>query len=84
MKRAQTSPSSSFSDIMAFRVVVPTRTDCLHGAGCSPHASYPLIPGRFKDYISHPQGPTAYQSVHTGVTLRDPVKPEDRGADSHA
>ena len=59
------------SDIMAFRVVVPTRADCYAALGAV-HASYPLIPGRFKDYISTPKS-NGYQSLHTGVTLRHPV-----------
>ena len=59
------------SDIMAFRVIVPDRADCYMALGAV-HASYPVIPGRFKDYISTPKS-NGYQSLHTGVTLRDPV-----------
>ena len=59
------------SDIMAFRVVVPDRADCYMALGAV-HASYPVIPGRFKDYISTPKS-NGYQSLHTGVTLRDPI-----------
>ena len=59
------------SDIMAFRVVVPSRADCYLALGAV-HASYPLIPGRFKDYISTPKS-NGYQSLHTGVTLRAPI-----------
>ncbi len=59
------------SDIMAFRVVVPGRADCYMALGAV-HASYKLIPGRFKDYISTPKS-NGYQSLHTGVTLRHPV-----------
>ena len=58
------------SDIMAFRVVVPTRADCYMALGAV-HASYPVIAGRFKDYISTPKS-NGYQSLHTGVTLREP------------
>lgn len=52
-------------DIMAFRVIVPTREDCYRGLGIV-HGAYPVIPGRFKDYISTPK-PNGYQSLHTGV-----------------
>ncbi len=59
------------SDIMAFRIVVRTRTDCYAALGAI-HAAYPVIAGRFKDYISTPKS-NGYQSLHTGVTLRKPL-----------
>ncbi|WP_048860663.1 RelA/SpoT family protein, partial [Acidisphaera rubrifaciens] len=58
------------SDIMAFRVVVPTREQCYAALGAV-HAAFPVIAGRFKDYISTPKS-NGYQSLHTGVTLRHP------------
>jgi GTP pyrophosphokinase len=58
------------SDIMAFRIVVPTREACYMALGAV-HAAYPVIAGRFKDYISTPKF-NGYQSLHTGVTLRGP------------
>jgi GTP pyrophosphokinase len=58
------------SDIMAFRIVVPTREACYAALGAV-HAAYPVIAGRFKDYISTPKA-NGYQSIHTGVTLREP------------
>lgn len=58
------------SDIMAFRVVVDTRESCYAALGAV-HAAYPMIAGRFKDYISTPKA-NGYQSLHTGVTLRSP------------
>ena len=58
------------SDIMAFRVVMPTRDECYMALGAI-HAAYPVIAGRFKDYISTPKS-NGYQSLHTGVTLREP------------
>ncbi len=58
------------SDIMAFRIVVPTREACYAALGAV-HAAYPVIAGRFKDYISTPKA-NGYQSLHTGVTLRAP------------
>ena len=58
------------SDIMAFRIIVPSRADCYVTLGAI-HAAYPVIAGRFKDYISTPKT-NGYQSLHTGVTLRQP------------
>jgi GTP diphosphokinase / guanosine-3',5'-bis(diphosphate) 3'-diphosphatase len=53
------------SDIMAFRVVVDTVEQCYHALGVI-HSRYPVVPGRFKDYISTPK-PNNYSSLHTGV-----------------
>ena len=58
------------SDIMAFRIIVPSREDCYVALGAI-HAAFPVIAGRFKDYISTPKA-NGYQSLHTGVTLRQP------------
>jgi GTP diphosphokinase / guanosine-3',5'-bis(diphosphate) 3'-diphosphatase len=58
------------SDIMAFRIIVPSREACYVTLGAI-HAAYPVIAGRFKDYISTPKA-NGYQSLHTGVTLRHP------------
>ncbi len=58
------------SDIMAFRVLVRTRESCYVALG-TVHGAYPVIAGRFKDYISTPKA-NGYQSLHTGVTLREP------------
>jgi len=58
------------SDIMAFRVLVPSRDACYVALGAV-HGAYPVIAGRFKDYISTPKA-NGYQSLHTGVTLRQP------------
>ena len=73
------------SDIMAFRVVVPSRDACYIALGAI-HAAYPVIAGRFKDYISTPKS-NGYQSLHTGVTLREPrnqkIEVQIRTADMH-
>jgi GTP pyrophosphokinase len=53
------------SDIMAFRILVPTVADCYHALGVI-HGLYPTVPGRFKDYISLPK-PNGYRSLHTAV-----------------
>jgi guanosine-3',5'-bis(diphosphate) 3'-pyrophosphohydrolase len=58
------------SDIMAFRIIVPSREACYMALGAI-HAAFPVIAGRFKDYISTPKA-NGYQSLHTGVTLRHP------------
>ncbi len=73
------------SDIMAFRVVMPSRDGCYMALGAI-HAAYPVIGGRFKDYISTPKS-NGYRSLHTGVTLREPrnqkIEVQIRTADMH-
>ncbi len=53
------------SDIMAFRILVPTVESCYQALGLI-HNHYSGIPGRFKDYISTPK-PNKYQSIHTTI-----------------
>ncbi len=53
------------SDIMAFRIMVPTVADCYQALGVL-HSEYSVVPGRFKDYISLPK-PNGYRSLHTVV-----------------
>ncbi|OJW52577.1 MAG: bifunctional (p)ppGpp synthetase/guanosine-3',5'-bis(diphosphate) 3'-pyrophosphohydrolase [Alphaproteobacteria bacterium 41-28] len=53
------------SDIIAFRVLVDTSSDCYRSLGVI-HSTYPVVPGRFKDYISTPKQ-NNYQSIHTAV-----------------
>ncbi len=53
------------SDVMAFRVVVTDIASCYRALGIM-HSRYPVVPGRFKDYISIPK-PNGYRSLHTGV-----------------
>jgi GTP pyrophosphokinase len=53
------------SDIMAFRVVVSDLAECYQALGIL-HAVYPVVPGRFKDYISTPK-PNGYKSIHTAI-----------------
>jgi GTP pyrophosphokinase len=48
------------SDIMAFRVVVGSIEQCYQALGVL-HSRYPVVPGRFKDYISTPK-PNNYRS----------------------
>jgi len=53
------------SDIMAFRIMVNSIEDCYRVLGVA-HSAWPVVPGRFKDYISTPK-PNGYSSLHTGV-----------------
>jgi len=53
------------SDIIAFRVILDFPEDCYRALGAL-HGSYPVVPGRFKDYISTPK-PNGYKSLHTSV-----------------
>ncbi len=53
------------SDIMAFKIVVDNVDQC-YSVLKAIHLNYPIIPGRFKDYISLPK-PNGYRSIHTSV-----------------
>jgi ppGpp synthetase/RelA/SpoT-type nucleotidyltranferase len=52
-------------DLYAFRVVVPTESDCYAALGVIHNVFKPVI-GRFKDFISNPKD-NGYQSLHTCV-----------------
>jgi RelA/SpoT family (p)ppGpp synthetase len=58
------------SDIFGFRVIVKTVGDCYQALGIV-HTTWPVVPGRFKDYISTPKA-NDYRSIHT--TLIGPGK----------
>ena len=53
------------SDIVGFRVVVRTLPECYRALGVV-HTSWPMVPGRYKDYISTPKQ-NDYRSIHTTV-----------------
>ncbi|MEM7221416.1 MAG: bifunctional (p)ppGpp synthetase/guanosine-3',5'-bis(diphosphate) 3'-pyrophosphohydrolase [Pseudomonadota bacterium] len=53
------------ADLIAFRVVVADVHDCYRALGVM-HSRYPVVPGRFKDYISTPKL-NGYRSLHTCV-----------------
>ncbi|MGH6783314.1 MAG: RelA/SpoT family protein, partial [Sphingomicrobium sp.] len=53
------------SDIFGFRVVVKTLADCYQALGVV-HTTWPVVPGRFKDYVSTPKQ-NDYRSIHTTV-----------------
>src|SRR5712692_5011563 len=71
------------ADVMAFRVLVDGIGDCYHALGLV-HSAYPVVPGRFKDYISTPK-PNNYRSVHTGVIgpERQRIEVQNRTSDMH-
>ena len=53
------------SDIYGFRAVVAATDDCYRVIGVV-HTKWPVVPGRFKDYISTPKQ-NDYRSIHTTV-----------------
>jgi RelA/SpoT family (p)ppGpp synthetase len=53
------------SDIFGFRVVVRKVSECYQALGIV-HTTWPVVPGRFKDYISTPKQ-NDYRSIHTTV-----------------
>jgi GTP pyrophosphokinase len=53
------------SDIFAFRIIVNTVDECYRALGVV-HTSWPMVPGRYKDYISTPKQ-NDYRSIHTTV-----------------
>ncbi|GGA45699.1 GTP pyrophosphokinase [Sphingomonas psychrolutea] len=62
------------SDIMAFRAIVPTEEACYAALGTI-HRRWPMVPGRFKDYISTPKR-NGYRSLHTSVIHADNMRVE--------
>jgi len=53
------------SDMIGFRVIVPTVADCYRTLGIV-HTNWKVVPGRFKDYISVPKA-NDYRSIHTTI-----------------
>jgi len=60
-------PFENLSDIIAFRILVPSVSDCYKVLGII-HCAYSVVSGRFKDYISLPK-PNGYRSIHTTVLI---------------
>ncbi|MGC6529943.1 MAG: RelA/SpoT family protein [Candidatus Puniceispirillaceae bacterium] len=71
------------ADVMGFRLIVPTKADCYRALGIL-HEAYPMVMGRFKDYISTPKR-NGYQSIHTGVIgpLNRKIEIQIRTAEMH-
>ncbi|KJC58871.1 GTP pyrophosphokinase [Bradyrhizobium sp. LTSPM299] len=53
------------SDIYGFRVILDDVSACYRALGVV-HTTWPVVPGRFKDYISTPKQ-NDYRSIHTTV-----------------
>lgn len=61
----QNIPIDEVYDVIAFRVIVDTVSDCYRALGVINGKWHP-IPGRIKDFIASPK-PNMYQSLHTSV-----------------
>lgn len=53
------------ADVVGFRIIVDSNEDCYRALGVL-HQTWPLVPGRFKDFISAPKA-NGYRSLHTTV-----------------
>ncbi len=72
------------SDIMAFRVIAADEDACYAALGIL-HRRWPMVPGRFKDYISTPKR-NGYKSLHTSVIHSENrrIEVQLRSKDMHA
>ncbi|EMD82980.1 RelA/SpoT family protein [Pacificimonas flava] len=62
------------SDVIAFRAVVDRPDDCYRALGVI-HQKWPVVPGRFKDFISTPKR-NGYRSLHTTVFIGEKQRVE--------
>jgi RelA/SpoT family (p)ppGpp synthetase len=62
------------TDIMAFRAIVDTEEECYRALGIL-HRRWPMVPGRFKDYISTPKR-NGYRSLHTSIIHAENMRVE--------
>jgi GTP diphosphokinase / guanosine-3',5'-bis(diphosphate) 3'-diphosphatase len=53
------------SDVYGFRIIVERVEDCYRALGAV-HTTWPVVPGRFKDYVSTPKQ-NDYRSIHSTV-----------------
>lgn len=60
---------SRLSDLYGFRIITDIQDDVYRALGII-HQRWKAVPGRFKDYISHPKS-NGYRSIHTTVAGRD-------------
>lgn len=81
--RRQNISISQLNDIMAFRIIVNNINDCYRALGVV-HVMYPIVPGRFKDYISAPKL-NGYKSLHTTVVgpFKQKIEVQIRTSDMH-
>ncbi len=72
------------SDVMAFRIITRNPDDCYRALGAL-HRRWPMVPGRFKDYISTPTR-NGYRSLHTTLIdrARMRIEVQIRDAEMHA
>jgi len=72
------------SDVMAFRAIVPDAPACYDALGVI-HQRWPMVPGRFKDYVSTPKR-NGYRSLHTAVIHSEKMRIEIqiRSSEMHA
>jgi GTP diphosphokinase / guanosine-3',5'-bis(diphosphate) 3'-diphosphatase len=72
------------SDVMAFRAIVPDAESCYKALGII-HQKWPMVPGRYKDYISTPKR-NGYRSLHTSVIHSEKMRIEIqiRSSEMHA
>ena len=67
-------PFEQLSDVMGFRVITTNSDDCYRALGAL-HRRWPMVPGRFKDYISTPKR-NGYRSLHTTLIDRAKIRIE--------
>ena len=79
-------PFEQLSDVIAFRVIVDKPDDCYRALGVI-HQRWPMVPGRFKDFISTPKR-NGYRSLHTtiihGEQMRVEIQIRTRGMHEQA